>query len=215
MTILRLRSLGLLVLAVTLSFAVAEADTIVHDADIPLSTTNWSESLTIPQFNEAGCELDSVCFELMGYVEGSAKFENLDAAPATITMDLKAIITLQRPDTTPLVTTIPLAQTEDTVTEFDQVIDFGGTSGMTYPDLNGEKTESACVSDPADLALFTGTGDIVLPAVAEGASTGSGAGNLLLQFNTSAAASVQVTYFYTCPVSTEESTWGSIKRIFH
>jgi hypothetical protein len=202
--------IGLLVLGL---FGVAQADTIVYTASIPLATTNWSQSMSIPKFDHP-CMLDSVCFELMGYVEGAAKFESLDAAPATVTMNLQATITLNRPNNTPLVTVIPLVQTVDNVTAFDGVIDFGGTSGRTYEGLSGDATESACVSSPEDLDLFTGDGNILLPTTAIGTSSGSGAGNLILQFNTSASAGVQVTYFYTCPVGTEQSNWGSIKGLF-
>jgi hypothetical protein len=129
-------------------------------------------------------------------------------------MNLQATITLQRPDLSTLVTVIPLAQTSDFVTAFDGSIDFGGTSGKTYSGLSGDATESNCVTDPADLALFTGTGTIVLPAKAIGTSTGSGAGNLILQFNTSASAQANVTYWYHCPSPTEESSWGAIKSLY-
>ena len=111
--------------------------------------------------------------------------------------------------------TIPVAQTVDNVTAFDNVIDFGGTSGKTYSGLSGDKTEGRCTSAAADIALFTGTGNIVLPCVAAGSSNGSGAGNLILQFNTSASAGAQVTYYYsTCEVPARQGTWGKIKSLY-
>lgn len=213
----RLLLIGLLVVGFCIAFVPTTvcAETIVHTASVPLSSTNWSDSITIPKFDLAGCYLDSVCFSLDGHVEGLAMFESLDAAPTTVTMNLQATIALERPDNTPLATVIPLAQTSDEVTAFDGVTDFAGTSGRTYSDLSGDETESACTTDPADFALFTGTGDITLPAEATGSSFGSGAGNLVLQFNTSASVGVTVTYYYECASPVEGSTWGCIKALYH
>ena len=170
--------------------------------------------MSFPKFDLQGVCLDSVCFTLDGHVQGIAKFESLDGAPATVTMNLASTLTLQRPDATPLVVTIPLAQTVDNVTAYDGVTDFAGTSGKTYPSLSGDKAESFCTHASADLALFTGAGNIVLPVVATGTSNGSGAGNLILQFATDASAGASVTYYYeTCPVPAQPTTWGRLKQL--
>jgi hypothetical protein len=187
--------------------ASASAATISFSDSIPLSTTNWSSSVSVSKFDPSLGTLLGITFELSGHVEGGAKFESLDAAPATVTMDLAADIELQRPDLSTLVVSNPLVQTVDNVTAFDTVLDFGGTSGKTYTGLSADDTESAVSPPPAsDLVLFTGLGNISLPVEAEGASTGSGAGNLILQFNTSASADVKVTYEYE-PIP-EPSTLG-------
>lgn len=198
-----------------LGAAVGSAGTVSHSASLPLSSTNWASSMSFPKFDsQLGC-LDSICVSLDGHVEGLAKFESLDAAPATVTMNLQATLTLQRPDATTMVVTIPVAQTVDNVTAFDAVIDFGGTSGKTYADLSGDKTEGRCTSTAADLALFTGAGNIALPCLATGSSNGGGAGNLMLQFNTSASAGAQVTYYYSaCQVPALRGTWGAIKSLY-
>ena len=212
----RLLVVALLTVSVCLTLvpSTACADSVSYPASIGLSSTNWTDSITIPRFDLTDCYLDSVCFSLDGHVEGTAKFESEDASPTTVTMNLQATITLERPDNTPLVTVIPLAQTSDDVTAYDGLLDFGGTSGKTYPDLSGDKTESTCTIVPADLALFTGTGDITLPAEALGSSNGSGAGNLWLQFSTSASVEATVTYYYTCESATEGSSWGCIKALY-
>jgi hypothetical protein len=183
-----------------LSAASAQAATISYNDSIPLSSTNWNSSVSIPLFNPGLGTLTSIDFYLEGYVEGSAKFESLDAAPATITMNLAANINLQRPDLSNLAVVLPLAATIDNVTAHDGVIDFGGTSGKTYPMLSD--LDSTTTSSPpplSDLVLFTGIGNILLPVSAMGSSSGSGAGNLLQQFNTSASAFVEVTYHYDVP----------------
>jgi hypothetical protein len=194
--------------------APVSADQVVYTSSLPLTPTNWVSSMSIPKFDMEPCVLDSICFTLAGHAEGFARFESMDSDPATVTMTLQATITLMRPDMTPLVTVIPLVSTLDNVTAFDGVIDFGGTSGRSYDGLAGDNTETGCHSSPEDIALFTGTGSIVLPTDAVGSSHGSGAGNLVLWFNTSASAGVEVTYYYHCPTGVEETSWGSVKQLF-
>ncbi|MCB9463719.1 MAG: choice-of-anchor E domain-containing protein [Candidatus Eisenbacteria bacterium] len=195
--------------------ASANIATVQYDDTVNLASTNWNDTVSFPQFDPNLGTLLSVTFELGGHVEGSAKFESLDNAPATVTMNLAAEIDLQRPDLSSLVTVLPLAATNDNVLAFDGVIDFLGDSGRTYEDLSGDDMESSVTTDSNDLTLFTGNGTIDLPVSAMGASNGSGAGNLILQFATSASASVTVIYEYEEPiVPTHESTWGRIKSSY-
>ncbi len=216
MRLMRQLLIGLLVLGfcVVLIPIGSNAETIVHTATVSLASTNWNQTMTFPKFDLAPNCLLSVCFELRGHAEGTAKFESLDPAPTTVNMNLQATITLQRPDASTLVTVIPLANTSDAVTAFDGTIDFGGTSGKTYSDLSGDDVETFCTIMPADLALFSGSGNIVLPVVALGTSNGSGAGNLILQFGTLASSEVIVTYTYHCEVPTQITTWGQIKSLY-
>jgi hypothetical protein len=190
----------------------AMAGTVTYGGGVSLATTNWSSSITFPKFSPTlGC-LDSVCFSLSGHVEGTAKFESLDSGPTTVTMNLAATLTLQRPDLSTLVVTLPAASTSDNVTAFDGLIDFGGTSGRTHLGLSANSTDGRCSSAPSDITLFTGSGNIVLPCVGTGSSNGSGAGNLILQFQTLASAGADVTYWYTqCVTPTKPTTWGALK----
>lgn len=189
-----------------LPLASAQADVISFNASVPLQSTNFTSNLSVPKFNSALGTLTKVEFTLEGHVEGEAKFESLDAEPATVEMELAASIAIQRPDFTVLVISLPTASTSDLVTAFDGLIDFGGTSGKTYPALSADDIEMSSTVNPVDLALFTGAGNISLPVEALGQSTGSGAGNLLLQFSTSASAELEVKYTYT-PVP-EPATLG-------
>lgn len=189
-----------LIMCALLLAQVAGADTIGYGDSIPLQATNWTKSVTVPKFDPALGTLTGIDFYLTGHVEGNAKFESLDAKATTVTMNLKATITLKRPDMSTLVVVIPVVSTSDGVTAFDGVIDFGGTSGRAYLGLMANQSDSASSPPPAsDLALFTASfaGEtITLPAIATGNSEGSGAGNLLLVFSTSASADVRVVYTY-------------------
>ena len=212
----RMLSVALLTAVVCLALVpAAYAETITHNVNLPLATTNWNTTVTIPKFDQGpNCILDSVGFCLYGHVEGLAKFESLDGAPATVTMNLQATITLQRPDNSVLATVIPLAQTVDNVAAFDGTIDFLGTSGKTYAALSGDKSETAVTTAPADLALFSGPGTITLPAAAAGTSNGSGAGNLVLQWNTSASVGASIVYCYHCTSPVDGTTWGAVKALY-
>jgi hypothetical protein len=188
--------------------SAAQADTIMFSDNVALQSTNFMTSVTLPKFDPSLGTLDKVTLKLSGHVEGMAQFESLDADPATVEMELAAEIKLQRPDLSTLVITLPLVMTTDNVTAFDGMIDFGGTSGKSYPLLTADDMNSVMTMSMMDLALFTGPGNIMLPVMATGASTGSGAGNLLLQFSTSASANVMVTYDYTVPEPATASLLG-------
>ena len=170
------------------------------DDAIPLQTTNWSGLVTIPRFDSGLGILQSIDFSLAGDILGSAAIESLDAAASTVTTDYQAIITLTRPDNSVLVVSIPAQQFVDNLTSFDGTIDFGGTSGITHPNLSTTDTQGASSVSPADIALFSGPagnpGSIQLPVDAAGSSGASGSGNLITQFLTDAGATVSVCYNY-------------------
>lgn len=189
--------IAMLLLVLGASMAVFAASVSYGPYSVPLTNTDWTTSILLQQFDPSLGTLNSISFTLDGHAEGTAKFESEDLSPTTVTMDLSAILELQRPDLTNLVVTIPVVSTSDDVTAYDNVFDYGGTSGRTYTNLSANKSESATTSSASDKTLFTGTGFITLPVVGNGASTGSGGGNLTTQFTTQASASASVTYDYT------------------
>lgn len=193
----------------TLAVASAHAQTQVFTDSKPASSTNWSTNLTFPLFNPALGTLTSIDFELSGNVLGNVQFESLDAEPATINTQLQAQITLTRPDTSTLVVILPAANNTDSVTAFDGSLDFGGTSGKSYLGISAFASNSFTTSAPADLALFTGLGNISLPTSAAGQSAGSGAGNLVTIFQTQADAQVKVTYHFDA-ITTSAPEPGSV-----
>ncbi|MFI5381692.1 MAG: choice-of-anchor E domain-containing protein, partial [Tepidisphaerales bacterium] len=113
----------------------AHAGIVTYSDSIPLDATNWNSSVTLPKFDPSLGSLTSIDVTIAGHVEGSAAFESKDAQPATVTMKLQAKLTLQRPDLSTLVVTIPVVNTSDSVTAYDGVLDYAGTSGKTYPSL--------------------------------------------------------------------------------
>lgn len=190
-------SLAALLVAGTAMSAAAQTQTVCFSGQIPLQPTNWSSSVSIPKFDPNLGTLQSISFQLTGNVQGTARAESLDAAPTIVNTSFSANITLTRPDNTPIVVTLPLANFSDSFTAFDNVLDFAGTSGTTHSGINVTDTQSQTSPPPAsDLVLFTGPGNIVLPVTAQGSSLATGAGNLITQFTTDASADVQVCYTF-------------------
>lgn len=175
---------------------------VCYERQIDLATTNWNNMIEIPRFDPALGDLLAVNWVLTGYVEGNASFESLDAAPAVVTMNLQATITLFAPDNSPLDVVIPVVQTMDNVSEFDGTIDFGGTSGRSYLGVNDSEQVVNSSSDPGVLALFTGLGNVSLPVSAAGTSSATGAGNLVTIFQTAASAHIEICYKYVPEPST-------------
>jgi hypothetical protein len=186
-------------LAVLAAAGTASAAEVCYDGSFALTRTNWSDSLVIPKFDSALGTLLSVRWTVSGNIEGAAAFESLDASDTIIMTSLSATISLTRPDASPLQVIIPVAMNMDLASQFDGTIDFGGTSGKSYPALSASDSGNSSTNAAADLLLFTAgfLGEtIALPVTAVGSSTASGAGNLITQFATFAGASVEVCYTY-------------------
>jgi hypothetical protein len=172
-------------LAVLAAAGTASAAEISYNGAFSLARTNWSDSLVIPKFDPALGTLISVRWTVSGNIEGSAAFESLDASDTTIMTALSATISLTRPDASPLQVIIPVAMNMDLASAFDGTIDFGGTSGKSYPTLSASDSGNSSTNAAADLALFSAgfIGEtIALPVTAVGSSTASGAGNRMSAF---------------------------------
>lgn len=181
--------------------SAARAATIEFSDFIDLMTTNWTSDVSFPKFDPALGTLNSVSLELEAFVKGLAKFESLDPSATTVTVNFFADVRLRRPDFSDMIVAVPGTSHSEMVTPFDGTIDFDGTSGRTLYGLSNSATESTTITaplSPGDAALFVGTAEIVtLNVRARGASSGMGPGNLILLFNTQAAANVRVIYDYT------------------
>jgi hypothetical protein len=128
-------------------------------------------------------------------------------------MELEAQITVTKPDTTPLITTVPPPAwvVDHPAAAFDGVIDFSGPSGETFLGVFADTTEQMIFNDPAVLALFTGVGTVVLPVNAGGQSSHNG-GNGFFGFMTGASADVEVIYTFepTAQLPVPEPATGSL-----
>ncbi|MBI9018510.1 MAG: PEP-CTERM sorting domain-containing protein [Phycisphaerae bacterium] len=201
-----MKSLFMKTLVIGLAMAcAANAATVSYSGSVVKQTTDWTDTVSIQKFDPALGTLNSIAFELTGKVEGNVGYENLSPTASTIKMKLAALIVLQRPDTSDIWFVAPNDTVSESSSGFDQLADLDGDSGSKFYGLAGRKTSSTVSATAADIALFTGTtatDTIDLTVDATSASSGSGSGNLLLWFQTDAAADVKVTYDYTVPEPT-------------
>ena len=195
-------SLSLAGLALFAPDASAQVQQICFDDTIALMPTNWTgQTLTVSKFDPDLGILTGIEFTLDGTAEGSAGIESLDATATTVMTSFQATLTLQRPDLTEIVVTIPAAMFSDNLTAYDGIIDFRGTSGITHAGIQTMASEMASSPPPAsDLVLFTGPagnpGTITLPVEGVGSSSATGSVNLITQFMTSASCDLTVCYLY-------------------
>lgn len=180
-------------------FTSAQAEVISYTASKAMTTTNWSDSLSFNKFDSTLGTLTGITFDLTGIVRGTGSAESLDAAESFVTLTLGSELTLRRPDGTTLVVANPVFDRTFSFSAFDGAIDFGGTSGGTTGSIDASGSNSFISSASSDFALFSGlAGEFInLGLGAIGATSGSGAGNLITQFATAAAGSATVTYEYT------------------
>lgn len=176
-----------------------QAAVITDSDDITLASTNIMGTLVVDMFDDNGGNfaLDSVMLTLSGVIEGDARVESLDATPATVTGNISANITLENMASMTVLSASPVVSDVFNLAAFDGTIDFAGTSGAESLGLTDMFSESVTYTMPMDLAAFVGMGTISYNFEALGASNGSGAGNLISQFNTRAGAELMITYNYT------------------
>ena len=207
--------------SVSMSFAPLRAASVSYTDTFPASGTalvNFNGSLVFPKFDAALGALTSVQIQLDGSITASQAFENRGGSGATITMTSTGTMTLQRPDTTTLVVTVPQVQNSQAVGANDFVLDFGGTSGFTFPDSTSSASNVQVFSGASDLSLFTvggvdNTTTISLPVTALGNSVSSGAANVTISAGMVGFAGAQVTYNFTPTQVPEASTYGSVAAV--
>jgi hypothetical protein len=197
--------------ALTLAFAIglcslllvtlqsAQAGVIVTRAGVPLQPTDWNKQLIFPKFNPALGKLTSVEISVTATVSGDMAYENKDPISATVVLSLTAYMRLQRPDQTSLYTILPQALVTETAAPYDGQDNFAGPSGRRQAVFKTD-TEQSVITAPADLALFTGVGDLTLNALAVGTSSVQGPGNIRSEVRSQAAALiVTLKYNYVNP----------------
>lgn len=176
-----------------------QADSIVTRAGVPLQPTDWNKQLIFPKFNPALGKLTSVEISVTATVSGDMAYENKDPISATVLLSLTAYLRLQRPNQTDLYTILPQAIVTESAAPFDLQDDFAGASGRRQS-VHKTDTQQGVFTDPADLALFTGVGDLILNALATGTSSVQGPGNIRSEVRSQAAALVVVLkYNYVNP----------------
>ena len=195
-----------LLFASALLVGSASAATVSYNNSVAMTPTTFNNSLILPKFDTSLGTLTSISFTLGGNILATEKFESQDSSASTVNSSVGAKLTLQRPDLSTLLITLPGTTFSDAVSAYDGILDFGGTSGLTRNNITASGSNSAIFTGASDLALFSalGGGTISLNVKGEGNSSASGPGNLIASFSTSAAANAAVTYAYNPTSATPE-----------
>ena len=206
----------LTLLALGLAAVTAAAGTVKFVASVPLQSTDWSTTLTFPQFNASSGALSGVTIEIRDSLVHKIEFENTSPSSSSTFSDSTYVtVSVLRPASTALVAAVAKLYKAGTVGTYDGVIDYAGTSGVTFDGLVDYATSSSTTTAPADLALFTGTGTISLPCQASAYFMfGYGGGNAHYRLTTQAAAYAVVTYTYNSTTPAQPTTWGRIKSLY-
>eukprot|EP00899_Mesostigma_viride_P029557 jgi/Mesvir1/9787/Mv09254-RA.1 len=170
-----------------------------------LVPTNWVRTLAVSQFDRGCGTLNSVSIAFTGGVSGVGAFESLEANPFVITLNLGAVISMRRSTAAGgavLFEVNPVRSQVSNAAAYDNVLDFGGPSGNTFPNLNAQRFNSTTLI--TNIAEFVSTtagsvGQVFFPTTATAASTATGSGNVIQQFQTNASATISVIYSVTPP----------------
>jgi protocatechuate 3,4-dioxygenase beta subunit len=169
--------------------------TLSHTISFPETPTDWTATQSVPQFDPSLGTLTSVEIINSDPIKNTIRVENLDTASATIHATVSGDLKLSGPSVPGLDTPLSADQTFN-ATAFDGTIDFGGTSGHTFAPQTINGSNSTVLTAATDLANYEGTGTVSFTEATHASSTASGSANLLLQVNTTAAATVSVIYHY-------------------
>lgn len=195
----------LLVLSLIALAGSAQAATISFSDSYGLSTTNWSQVLTLQQFDTSLGHLNSVTFNYTGSALTTLRVESLDATASTITASSGALLTFGGP----LNKTMSVGGSGTLhLDAFDGTVDFAGTSGTVIGPLSDTKSDTFALLNA--LSAYEGLGTYGITVNAQGQTSASGAGNMLTQVSTEAMAQITVTYDYSTTTVPEPASMALV-----
>ena len=169
----------------------------VETASVPTTITDWSSSLTVPQFDPSLGTLLSAKVELLGSLNSQVRVENTSAGSVTIKVTVQGDLVLTAPNVSLTKQLKPLDGALFAAAPFDGVIDFAGTSGHDFGLQTATDGASATLTNPVDLAPYIGVGTVPLTGEANNvSSTVSGGGGIVSTLNSTASGDYTVTYHY-------------------
>lgn len=188
--------------AVMATAGVASAATVTKQTAQECATfslrTNWTNpsQLSLPQFNPALGHLTGVQLTRNVAVTSDLKFESTDStAVANSEFELNhATVYMDAPGAARLSTALPPSLTTRSFPAFDGSVDYAGASGWiaSFGNLSNQ-----AVDQSTDLAAWTGTGRVALPAAASARTFIRHSGNYVADWSTTATVSACVVYTYT------------------
>jgi hypothetical protein len=166
------------------------------DATFTPTQTNSTQSQSVAQFNPALGTLESVEIIYNGTLTSDLKVENNDLDSATVAGTVNGTLSVQGGGLTAVQATATNTNSA-TLSAFDGVEDFSGTSGRDFgSQSNSGSNDVTYNASSNDLSAFVGTGSVSLTQSAQATSAITGAGNLMASVNSQASGQVRVIYHY-------------------
>lgn len=179
----------------------ALADTVTPPpVTVPPTETDFVAPLSFEPFDPALGTLQSLTITLSAAVIGSMGIENtstLSGSSGELELSAQVSVTPPGDPDTVLAVVSPAAVEVFDLPVFDGVLDFGGTSGLTFAGIDAEQTVTVTLTDPALLAAASGAGSFDLELTAMGTSVANATGgNISTFFLSQAGAVITVIYDY-------------------
>lgn len=186
----------------------ASAATVSYSAAVPLTTTDWSSTLSLPRFDATRGTLLSVEFQLSGVNRTATRFENRDATAWTTTTGSDVAISVTEAVLGTLVAATPTVRFVNEVGAYDGNLDYEGASGATNPAQDASASASAVLdAGTDDVSPFVGSGAFSVDVLADATAFYEGSGDYRFIVTTVASAELTVIYTYEPP---DQDELGSI-----
>jgi hypothetical protein len=176
--------------------SAANAASLSYTSSIDYDLTDITDApLSVQQFDSSLGTLTGVTIGFTGDILGNAGFENTGKSSANITVNLASQLTLKLNNQS-LFALNPQNSFSYEVGQFDNSIDFGGTSGKTVSGLTATQSGTQSFTNTQFLQSFIGNSNIDFLFSATANSVVSGSGNIASYVQTLAKANIKVTYDY-------------------
>ena len=172
-----------------LAASETKATTATYTATHSPSTTEWSDSFILQQFNPALGSLQSVYIEASESVNINGTVQNTSTGPQSFTFRAGSLLTVTLPGTLGFLQPSPLA--------FAQAYNLPAGGSALYGPVNASDSVNYTYTTAPDMAWFIGVGTFTLPGVTQTQELISGGGgNIIASLSTVAGATVKVQYNY-------------------
>jgi hypothetical protein len=162
----------------------------------PASAANWATTLRLPAFDGTLGTLTQAKLTFTSTAVQGVRLENLGNAEGRFSYRLSSSLALDLAGRALWSTSASAATGTRVLAAFDGAQDFAGGSGFRF-ERTVAAVETLLETGTAELAAFTGAGELDFLASASGLTTVEGPGNLLSLSSSGVALSVELEYTYT------------------
>ncbi len=182
------------IIAFFLMLTSLRAATLTYTSTVPLTSTDWTNTMTVPKFNVYGATLTAVTVDVQGYITNRLYAESKSNLARTLGVTNTTDLVVTAPNLPTLQTTLNNGDVVP-VSGRDGVVDYAGPSGFSI----GADAEVDDEDNVTNLTPWVGGGTVNVVATAKATSGYSGPADYSFLTETSASACVTVTYTYDEP----------------